>query len=350
MSFDLFRTMSELHYGSIHYCRDEATGLQAIIAVHNTRLGPAIGGCRFVAYPDTQAATVDALRLARAMAYKAAIGGLDNGGGKAVIIRPHGDFDRHALFARFGRFVESLGGTYVTCEDSGTTTADMDSIATTTRLALGSSRGSGDPSPLTALGVRRGIESAVALELGRRSLDGVRVAIQGVGNVGANLARELVAAGAHVTISDVNHAASSRLSAELGVDEVDPDDIVEVECDVFAPCALGAVINDESIDRLRCRIIAGAANNQLAEDRHGAELHRRGILFCPDYAINAGGLINVAWEYLPGPFDAAGARARVENIGNTVREILERARHDDTPPHIIADRIAEERMFGHALR
>lgn len=344
---DIFGLMQDFRYGDLHVHTDEATGLRAVVAVHSTRLGPAIGGCRALRYLSTEAAIVDVLRLARGMSYKAAISGLRHGGGKAVIALPESDeFDRSALFRAFGRVVDSLGGRYVTCEDSGTSPRDMDVIATQTRHVLGTSSGTGDPSPYTAFGVRRGIEAAVKVAMGRDTLSGLHVAVQGVGHVGASLVEDLVKHGAKVTIADVNRRGVEDLVARLGVSAVSPEDIVSVGCDVFAPCALGAVINDDTINTLQARIIAGAANNVLKDPAHGEELHRRGILYAPDYAINAGGLIKVSYEYGDRAFDADAARSQTASIYDTMLVIFERSKVDNVPTYRVADQIAEERIFG----
>ncbi len=342
---DLFSRMTGYGYGEVHVRRDEASGLAAIIAIHDTRLGPALGGCRFIHYADEGAAFTDALRLARGMTYKAAITGLDLGGGKSVIIRPKGEFDRVALFEDFGRFIDNLGGRYITAEDSGTATADMDVIRTKTKSVTGVSKdkgGSGDPSPYTALGVRRGIEAAVKHKLGRSSLDGVHVTVQGVGHVGYYLCKELFALGAKLTVCDVDAGRTARAADEFRAVVVGTDAILDVEADVFAPCALGAGINDQTIPRLSVKIVAGAANNVLAEPRHGDALRAKGIAYAPDYAINAGGLCNVA-EEIKG-YDEANVRRRVMGIYDTILTVLERADKESVSPHVIADRMAEERL------
>lgn len=341
---DVFVAMQELAYGELHVLTDSQTGLRAAVAIHSTFRGPAIGGTRAIRYDSSDTAFTDVLRLARGMSYKAAISGLPHGGGKAVIALPQGEYDRTALFARFGAFVDSLGGRYITCEDSGTSPADMDAVATRTRHVLGTSGGTGDPSPYTAFGVRRGIEAAVEFKLGRKDLKGIHVAVQGVGHVGQNLVRELVTLGARVTVADVNHRNVEHVVATYGVRAVAPDEILQTECDVLSPCALGAVVNDDTIGRLRTSIIAPAANNVLHQPRHGDALHAMGILYAPDYAINAGGLIKVAWEYRPGGFDADGARKQVATIGETMFAIFERSKVDNVPTYLVADRIAEERM------
>ena len=341
-----FDTLVSHGFGSAHVFVDPRSGLRSVIAIHNTRHGAAIGGSRFVSYLSDEAAWLDAIRLARGMAYKAAVAGLPLGGGKAVIMKPAGDFNREALFEAFGRAVDSLGGAYVTCEDSGTGTADMDTVRRVTRHALGSTAGSGDPSPLTAFGVRRGIEAAVAAKLGRDSVDGIHVAIQGVGHVGYYLAKELVERGARLTVADVNAENLDRAVRELGATAVSPEAIHAVACDVFAPCALGAPVNDITLPQLNCAIVAGAANNVLAEPRHGQALADRGILYAPDYAINSGGLINVAFEYRPEGYNAAEVQAKVSAVYETMATIFERSASTGRLPHEVADAMAEERIYG----
>jgi len=341
----VFELMSQHGFGEIHLKRDQASGLEAIIAIHDTRLGPALGGCRFIHYGSEEDALVDALRLARGMTYKAALAGLDHGGGKSVLVKPHRRFDRTALFRAFGRFVEDLRGHYITAEDSGTSIEDMDVIRGVTKYVTGvdpSRGGSGDPSPFTALGVRRGIEACVKFALGRDALDGIHVAVQGVGHVGYHLCRELHAQGAQLTVADVDPLKAERAQREFGAAIAPLDDIFAVQSDVFAPCALGSALNRETVPRLRCRIVAGAANNQLAEPTMGMALMDRGILYAPDYAINAGGLVNVAQEILG--YDAEKARARTLKIFDTIFEIAERARRAMTPTDIIANKMVEERL------
>jgi leucine dehydrogenase len=339
----VFELLALHDYGEVHFALDPRSQLRAIIAIHDTRLGPALGGSRFIAYAHEQAALVDALRLARAMTSKAALARLPHGGGKAVLILPPGEFDRSALFTAFARAVDALGGRYITTEDSGTTIGDMEVVRKTTRHVCGfdvSNGGSGDPSPFTALGVRRGIEACVKLRLGRSGLDGIRVAVQGVGNVGYHLCRELAAAGAQLTVADVRDELAERAEAELGA-RIAPSAVIHrTECDVFAPCALGGALNDRTIPELRCAIVAGAANNQLASDHNGAMLRERNILYAPDYAINAGGLINVAQEVAG--YDAAKARARTLQIHDTILEICERSRTQGEPPSHVADAMVRE--------
>ncbi len=342
----VFGELERHGFGEVHFRRDAASGLRAIVAIHDTRMGPALGGCRFVTYAKEEDALLDALRLARGMTYKAAITGLGHGGGKSVIMRPAGAFDRVALFGAFGRFVEDLGGRYITAEDSGTSVEDMEVVRGLTKHVTGvraDRGGGGDPSPFTALGVRRGIEACVAHRLEKRSLAGLHVAIQGVGHVGYYLARELKELGCSLTVADVDPARAERVQKELGAAVVSIDAILETPCDVLAPCALGAILNAETIPRLRTTIVAGASNNQLADaERDGDELHRRGILYAPDYAINAGGLVNVAEEHKG--YDATRSRERVLRIFETIAEIVERSEKTGVATWRVADAMAEERL------
>ncbi len=349
---DLFEFADDLQFGNIHIKNDPKTGLQAIVAIHNLKLGPAIGGCRFIEYPDSNAAIRDALRLARGMTYKAAISDLPHGGGKAVIIRPpqFAEEDRDSLFESYGQFVDSLAGRYITCEDSGTSVNDMNTVRQNTEHVLGfnpDDGSSGDPSPYTAFGVRRGIEAAAKFRWQRDDLQGLHVAIQGLGSVGYFLAKELHELGVRLTVTDIDPSAVNRCVQEFDAHFVEPDAISDVTCDIFAPCALGGAINDDTLPRLRCEVVAGAANNQLYEARHGALLKERGILYAPDYAINAGGLINVAQEFRG--YDADAARRTTSAIFETMLQIFKRADQEGVPTHLVADRIVEERIFGQAL-
>lgn len=352
----IFETLASLGYGSfagtgeIHFGRDEASGLRAIVAIHSTRLGPAIGGSRLRAYGTEAEAIEDVSLLARGMAYKAAIAGLPHGGGKAVLISPPGlggptfGADKRAdMFRSFGRFVDGLSGRYVTTEDSGTSPADMDHIRQGTKHVLGTSPekgGSGDPSPFTALGVRRGIEAIAHELLGRSDLKGLHVAIQGVGHVGTYLAHELHQAGCKLTIADVDTQRVEAVAKECGAQIAPIDKILEVECDVVAPCALGGALTEMVLDKLKCKVVAGAANNQLRTPSVGRTLHERGIFYAPDYAINGGGLINVAQEYAG--YDRERSRLKTLAIYDTIKHILERSRREKVQPEIVADRIAEE--------
>jgi leucine dehydrogenase len=340
-----FTQMAEHDFGELHVRRDAASGLCAIVAIHDVRLGPALGGCRFLEYANERDALRDVLRLARGMTFKAALAGVPFGGGKSVIMRSRQPFDRAHLFRTFGRFVEDLGGRYITAEDSGTTLEDMAVIRSVTRHVTGAAQsqgGSGDPSPTTALGVRRGIEAGVRFAFGANSLAGVKVAVQGVGNVGYHLCRELRELGAHLIVADVDPLKAERAVRELDAQAVALQDIYKVDCDVFAPCALGAALNDDTIPQLRCKVVAGAANNQLAEARHGDALRARGLAYAPDYAINAGGLIHVAQETVG--YDALKVRERTEHIHDTIFEILERAQAEDRSTQSVADAMVEERL------
>ncbi|MGF1468364.1 MAG: Leu/Phe/Val dehydrogenase [Sandaracinaceae bacterium] len=339
----IFNHLAHYDYGEIHLRRDNASSLEAIVAIHDSRLGPALGGCRFIHYDKEEDAIIDALRLARGMTYKAALAGIPHGGGKSVIIRPSIRFDRSQLFRAFGRFVDSLGGRYITAEDSGTSIEDMEVVRSVTQHVTGvkpESGGGGDPSPWTALGVRRGIEACAKFLLGRDDLHGMHVAVQGVGHVGYQLCKQLHALGATLTVADVDPLKSERAMREFDAKVVPLDAIYGIECDVFSPCALGSALNDDTIPRLRCRIVAGAANNQLAEPRHGDDLMQRGILYAPDYAINAGGLINVAQE--ASGYHEEAAREGTMKVYDTVYEIAERARNAEEPTHRIAATMAQE--------
>ncbi|MFO0679046.1 MAG: Glu/Leu/Phe/Val dehydrogenase dimerization domain-containing protein [Polyangiaceae bacterium] len=342
---DLFGHLHAYDYGQVHFASDKATGLKAIVAVHDSRLGPALGGCRFIHYDTDEAAVIDALRLARGMTYKAALAGLAHGGGKSVIIKPKQAFDRVALFRSFGKFLEDLRGHYITAEDSGTSVEDMEVIRSVTKNVTGvdpSRGGSGDPSPFTALGVRRGIEACVKHKLGRDSLDGLHVAIQGVGHVGYYLCKELHAMGAKLSCADVDPLKAERAHREFGATIVPLDQIFDVACDVFAPCALGSALNDTTIPKLKAKIVAGAANNQLATPKNGDDLNARGILYAPDYAINAGGLVNVAQEV--SGYDAKISREKTLKIFDTILEISERSKKMGTPTYKVADHMVEEKL------
>ncbi len=329
-------------FGDLHFKVDPATGMKAIIAVHNTKLGPALGGCRFIEYPSTYAAIQDAMRLARGMSFKAASVNLPLGGGKSVIIKPKGSFDRAQYMHQFGRFVHELNGRYITALDSGTELPDMDIIAEHTPYVASLSKYDGDPSPSTAKGILRGIQAAVAFKLGKDSLKGIHVAIQGLGHVGFLLARHLHELGATLTVADVSAAAVDRAVTELGAKAVSTDQIHKVPCDVFAPCALGAIINDITISQLQTTIIAGAANNQLAHTYHGKKLHDKGILFAVDYVINAGGLIFAASKYLSTPEEKINEQ--IDAIYSHLTEIFSRSAQENLPTSEIADNLAKEKL------
>ncbi len=339
------------------FCHEPETGLRAIIAVHNTNRGPALGGVRMYPYASDEEALRDVLRLSRGMTYKSALAGLALGGGKSVIIGdPQTDKSRELMLA-MGQAVERLGGRYIAAEDSGTGVADLQVMREVTSHVAGiadkptASGGlrSGDPSPATAYGVFVGIRAAVAHALGRDDLKGVRVALQGVGSVGFKLARRLVDAGDVLWVADRDEARARLVADELGAEVVASDDILGLDVDVFSPCAMGAVIDDRTLPRLRARIVAGAANNQLESDSHADRLAERGILYAPDYVINAGGVIDVASE-LAG-FDVQAVNRQVEEVGATLREIFARAARERRNTREIADEVARERFAaGGALR
>ena len=331
------------------FVSDDKSGLKAIIAVHNSNLGPALGGCRMWPYATEEEAVRDVLRLSRGMTYKSAMANLKLGGGKSVIIGNPRTHKTPELLAAFARALEQLNGRYIAAEDSGTSVADMKYMTQFTQHVAGihdkpSDAGtrSGDPSPATAYGTFIGIKAAVKERLGRDSLDGLRVAVQGVGNVGFDLARQLKEAGAQLWVTDIHREPLVQAGKELGATVVAPDEIFGLDVDVFAPCALGAILNDSTIPQLKASIVAGAANNQLAEARHGVELMKRGILYAPDYVINAGGIIDVYHERIG--FDRAALLKHIEGIHDNLMEVFERARKEERPTGEVADAIAEERF------
>jgi leucine dehydrogenase len=328
---------------------DASTGLRAIIAIHSTALGPAAGGCRVWPYASTPEAVADVLRLSRGMSYKNAMAGLPFGGGKAVIIAAARAAKTPELFEAFGRLVDSLAGRYITAEDVGTTLTDMSSVARTTRYVAGLGRtpgeAGGDPGPKTALGVFLGIMAAVRFKLGRSDLAGVRVAVQGLGGVGYHLCGLLRAAGARLTVADVRREAVARVCEQFDARGIAVEEILAQEVDVLAPCALGAVLDAESIPRLRAPIIAGAANNQLAHGEDGTALLKRAILYAPDYVINAGGIISVSREYHGGATEAQ-VIADIQAIPARLTEIFERARRENRTTNAVADEMARELLSG----
>ncbi len=330
-------------HDSVHHFRDEATGLRAIIAVHSTALGPAAGGCRRWRYADEGAALTDALRLSRGMSYKNAVAGLPFGGGKAVILASDDAPKTPELFAAFGKAVASLGGRYITAEDVGVSVEDMREVRRVTEFVSGlpqsGEHAGGDPSPWTALGVFLGIQTAAGARLGQSSLDGVRVAVQGVGHVGLHLCRLLHEAGAKLVVADVDPDHLAAVRDEMPVEEVAPDAVLESDVDVLAPCALGGVLSAETIPRLRAKIVAGAANNQLATEADGVRLAERDILYAPDYVINAGGIISVAREYL-GESSGTEVRAEVSRIPDRLHEIFAQAKSTGRPTNELADELA----------
>jgi leucine dehydrogenase len=317
-------------------------GYRGVIAVHSTALGPAVGGTRFWNYATEGEAVTDALRLSRGMTYKNALAGIPFGGGKSVIIGDNRTREREPIYRAHGRFVETLGGSYITAEDVGTGPADVALMELETRHVAGHLDRSGDPSPVTARGVFRAIQASAKWRWGTDELRGRRVALQGCGSVGRHLARELAEAGAGVVVSDTDEERVGRVVSECGAERVAPEEIFDAGADIFAPCALGGILNDETIPRLRVEIVAGAANNQLLETRHGDALAERGILYAPDYAANAGGIINGCRELLG--WEPSRARAKVEELYDTLLGIFALAQAEGVPTHLAADRLAEQRL------
>ncbi len=329
------------------FCRDADTGLKAIVAIHSTALGPAAGGCRLWQYDSDDAALHDVLRLSQGMSYKNAMADLDFGGGKAVILKD-GDFSgSDALYEKFGEFVDQLGGSYITAEDVGMSVSIMEIIARRTRYVTGlpskGGRAGGDPSPKTAFGVFKGIEAAVRFKLSRPDLKGLTVAVQGVGNVGYNLCRLLNEAGARLVVADIDDARIEQARRDFGATAVALDEILFQAVDVVAPCALGAVLSARSIPDLKAPIVAGAANNQLERGDDGRRLSDAGVLYAPDYVINAGGIINVASEYRGIDGDAE-VMTRIAEIGPRLTRIFEEAAATGLPTNVVADRHARERI------
>lgn len=342
---ELFTYMEKYDYEQLVFCQDKTSGLKAIIAIHDTTLGPALGGTRMWTYDNEEAAIEDALRLAKGMTYKNAAAGLNLGGGKTVIIGDPLKDKNDEMFRAFGRYIQGLAGRYITAEDVGTTVMDMDLIHEETDYVTGISPAfgsSGNPSPVTAYGVYRGIKAAAMEAFGDDSLEGKTIAVQGVGNVAFTLCRHLHEEGAKLIVTDINKASVQRAVDEFGATAVEPNEIYGVECDIFTPCALGAVINDQTLEVLKAQVVAGAANNQLKESRHGDILHERGIVYAPDYVINAGGVINVADELYG--YNRERAMKNVEKIYDNVAKVFEIAKRDGVPSYVAADKMAEERI------
>ena len=340
---EIFKFMGEHGHEQLVFCSEPSVGYRGIIAIHNTTLGPALGGTRFWNYATEEEAIVDALRLAKGMTYKAAVTGLNLGGGKSVIIGdPKIKQGREMIMRAHGRFVDSLKGRYITAEDVGTSVEDMDFMLMETKFVAGLQSRSGDPSPITAHGTYVGIKAAVKYKLGKDSLKGIRVAVQGLGHVGRYLCQYLAQDGAELIVTDIDEERVRSVVQEFGAKSVPPDKIYTVEADVFAPCALGAIINDETIKVMKFPIIAGAANNQLAEERHGDMLEERGVLYAPDYVINAGGLINVYGE-LNG-WSPDRAKRKAGEIYDTLLQLFDLARREGLPTYKAADRLAERRI------
>lgn len=342
---DVFEQLAVKKHEQVAYCYDEVSGLKAIIAIHDTTLGPALGGTRMRAYATEAEALTDVLRLARGMTFKSAAAGLNLGGGKAVIIGDPKTQRSETLFRAFGRFVEGLGGRYITAEDSGTDVRAMEWVRMETNWVTGISRalgGSGDPSPVTARGTFAGLMACANERWGSDSLAGKHVTVQGVGAVGYYLVKYLTEAGARCTVCDIDPENLKRVVDAFGCKVVAPDEIFDVQADIFAPCALGAIINDDTLPRLKVEIVAGSSNNQLHDERHGRGLVERGILYAPDYVINAGGLINVANE-LEG-YNQERAFKQAEGVYDILTSVFQIAKRENIPTHLAADNLALRRI------
>jgi leucine dehydrogenase len=341
----VFQHVSFDDHERVVFCSDPASGLKSIIAVHSSELGPAAGGCRMWPYGSDEDAIKDVLRLSQGMSYKNAMAGLPLGGGKAVIIGNSREDKSEDLFKAFGGFVDSLGGMYITAEDVGINVSDMEIVATRTEFVSGlphaSGTAGGDPSPKTARGIFHGIKAAVEHRLGRKDLEGLIVAVQGVGNVGYHLCRDLIEAGAGLIVADIDEQLVSRAVEEFGARAVASNEILLQKADVLAPCALGGILDATSIPGLNVSVVAGGANNQLATEADGDTLRNRGILYAPDYVINAGGIINVAYEYL-GLGDEREVMARLEDIGGRLTEIFQAADAQGLSTNRVADTMARK--------
>ena len=342
---NILEYMQRYEYEQLLLCHEPSVGLKAFIAIHDTTLGPACGGVRIWPHATEQEAVLDVLRLARAMTFKSAVAGLPLGGGKALIVAdPHKD-KSEALLRAFGRHVDTLGGRYITTEDVGMTPLDLEHIAQETAHVVGlpvSMGGSGDTSDQTGLGVYLGMKACAKAVWGSDSLEGRVVAVQGFGNVGARTSQHLFEEGARLVVTDTYEGAVER-ARSLGATIVEPDTIYDTQCDIFSPCALGGVLNESTIPRLKCAIVAGGANNQLLDDRDGEELHRQGVLYAPDYVINAGGIINVACE-MDGVYRPERAREMTERIYDTTEHVIHISREEEEPTYIAANRLAERRL------
>ena len=337
--------MSNYRHEKVLFINNEKAGLKAIIAVHNTNLGPAIGGCRLWPYESYDAALFDVLRLSRGMSHKNAVAGLPHGGGKGVIIADPSQ-KTEAMFEAFAEAVNGLGGDYITAEDVNTTCDDAMIMLRKTNHICGLPMNSGDPSPFTARGVWQGIKATAKVALGRDSLEGVTIAVQGLGKVGYDLCRYLHQDGAKLIVGNrSNKAALKKAQEEFGATVVGTNEILGAECDILAPCALGAIINPTTLPQLRCKAIAGAANNQILDDATGIALKQKGIYYAPDFVINGGGVINAAAE-VDGPYDVNAVLAKVDNIYNSIEHILSESKATGEPEGVIATRYAESLIYG----
>jgi leucine dehydrogenase len=343
----IFGYMENYDYENVFICQDKALDFKAIIALHDTTLGPATGGCRMWRYESEMDAIEDALRLARGMTYKYAAAGVNLGGGKAVIIGDPKRKDREPTFRALGKFINRLGGTYITGEDVGTTLRDMEYIRMETEYVvtlptyLG---GAGDIAPMTAFGTIRAMEACCRRVYGSDSIEGKRVAVQGLGAVGHNIVGQLHERGAKMAITDIDTEKRDAMVAQYDCETVDPEAIYDVDCDIFCPCALGAIINDDTLTRLRCTIICGCANNQLKEERHGDLLEKRGLLYAPDYITNAGGTIYDTDRLEVGNVSHERGKEKVSRIYQNMERVFEIADRDKIPTYLAADRMAEERI------
>ncbi len=341
---NIYRDIDVSTHERVVYCQNDEAGLKAWIAIHNTKKGPALGGCRMWNYETEEEALFDVLRLSEGMTYKAALSHLPLGGGKAVIWADSRTDKTDVLFEAMGEFVNIFDGGYISGEDVGTRLEDMQVMARVTEYA-GSLKGSGDPSPMTAYGVLKGIEASVQYKLGRKNLQGIKVAIQGVGAVGRHLAHLLFVEGCEIYVADIIDDNVRTVVRRCNATVVEHADIHKVDCDVFVPCALGGIINDETVDELNCSIVAGSANNQLLDQRHGVMLHKNGILYAPDYVINAGGLANIYCE-VSGVYSEERARELTLKIAESLINIYKKAAISGRPTNIVADEMAKEIING----
>lgn len=340
---EVFSLLEASDFEQVIFCNDNSSGLKAIIAIHDTTLGPALGGTRMWNYNSEKEALEDVLRLAKGMTYKNAAAGLNLGGGKAVIIGDPRTDKSEALFRAFGRYVDSLMGRYITAEDVGTFEEDMDYIHMETDFVTGTSSGGvGDPSPVTALGIYYGMKAAAKEAYGSDSLKNKRIAVQGVGQVAFNLCKYLHEEGAELIVTDINEEAVGRAVEQFNARAVGIDEIYDVDCDIYSPCALGGTINDDTIARLKAKVIAGSANNQLEKEEHGLVLHEKGIVYAPDYVINSGGVINVAEELVG--YNRDRALKKVESIYTILENVFAISREKNIPTSVAANKMAESRI------
>lgn len=339
---NIFDNMEKYDYEQLVFCQDRKTGLKAIIGIHDTTLGPALGGTRIWNYESEEAAIMDVLRLSRGMTYKNSAAGLNLGGGKTVIIGDPQEIKSEEFFRVFGRFIEGLNGRYITAEDMNTTTEDMEYISMETDHVVGLKGKSGNPSPVTAFGTFRGILAGAREAFGTEDLKGKVVAVQGVGAVGYTLCKHLYEAGARLIVTDVKKSNIEKAVKDFNAEWVEPDEIYSVDCDIFVPCAMGAVVNDFTMSKFNCKLIAGCANNVLAEERHGEMLEEKGIVYVPDFVINAGGVINVYEEIIG--YNKERALAKAANVYDKVSEVFKISKEEHIPTYKAAERLAEKRI------